>query len=253
MSEAMQSSLTTLEVLVLVGEHQPVSVAEVAKLIDRPKSSAQRALLTLFEGGWIRPNGVDRTRWLLTARVAEVARQVGNQDGLRDAASPVLARLRDATLESVSLCVLEGDETVSIDFFEGRRTIRYVAPVGIRLPLHVGASGKVILANLPRERCDQILDGPLRSYTAKTMTSKRRIKSELAAIRADGYGVSIGEFTDEGAGIACVILAPDRQPIASVALELPQNRASSPEDVELLARSLMEAAAEIERALGGGH
>jgi IclR family transcriptional regulator, acetate operon repressor len=247
----MQSSLTTLKVLEVVGEHQPISVAEVAKLISRPKSSAQRALLTLHEGGWIRPNGLDRTRWLLTSRVVEVARHVGNQRELRDAAAPALGRLRDSTRESVSLCILDGDETVTIDFYEGHHTIRLISLVGVRLGLHAGASGKVILAHISREGRDRVLAGPLRSYSTNTVTSKRRLMADLRSIVANGYGVSIGEVTEGGVGIAAVILDPDGQPVGSVALLVPQTRASSAQLIGRLAVHVVDAAAEIERVLAG--
>jgi IclR family acetate operon transcriptional repressor len=248
-SEAMQSSLTTLRVLEIVGEHQPVAVAEVAKLIARPKSTAQRALLTLHEGGWIRPSGADRTRWTLTARIVEVAGKVGNETGLRDAAGPVLAWLRDQTRESVSLCVLDGDATVSVDFLEGRHTIRFMGPVGVRLPLHAGGSGKVILALLSEAEQTRALAGRLRRYTSQTVTSRRELESELSEIRERGYAVSHGEVSLEAAGVAAAVRAPDGRPIASVALLLPAVRARTDAEIAPLAEAVCKAAAEIEMAL----
>ena len=50
----MGSVLTTLNVLEYVSEHQPVGVSDVARGLELPKSSAQRALKALFEAGWIR-------------------------------------------------------------------------------------------------------------------------------------------------------------------------------------------------------
>jgi DNA-binding IclR family transcriptional regulator len=88
---------------------------------------------------------------MLTTRIIGIASRVGNDTGLRGAAGPVLARLRDCTRESVALSLREGDETVSVDFWEGRHTIRFVGPTGVRSPLRAGASGKVIPAHLSTE------------------------------------------------------------------------------------------------------
>jgi IclR family transcriptional regulator, acetate operon repressor len=248
LTEAMPSSLTTLRVLELVGEHQPVAVSEVARLIDRPKSTAQRALLTLHEGGWIRPSGTDRTRWLLTARVANLARQFGNQTGLREAAAPALRALRQDTNESVSLCILDGDETVSIDFAEGHHPMRLISPVGVRLPLHAGSSGKVILAHLPDDVANRVLTAPMRAFTQRTVVEPTKVLRDLAEIRRDGYGVSRGEVTKGAVGIAAVIRDPSGFPMASLAVLVPDARASSGR-VRTLGRQTSQSAAEVERAL----
>lgn len=252
MTETMQSSLTTLRVLELVGERQPVAVGEVARLIDRPKSSVQRALQTLHQAGWIRPEGSDRTRWLLTTRVATVARAVGNEIGLRDAAGPILRRLRDETRESVSLYVLEGDETVLVDFYEGRHTIRFVSPIGVRLPLHAGSASRAILAHLPDDVRERILRAPLAAFTAGTVVDPRRLLEELDRIRRRGYGVSSGEVTEDAAGVGAVIRDPRGRPIASAAVLLPAGRAGA-DEVARIGHLVAEATAAIELALTRGN
>ena len=248
MSGAMRSSLTTLTVLEVVGRHQPVAVSEVAKLIDRPKSTAQRSLATLHEAGWIRPAGGDRTRWVLTTRVARVARNVGDQTGLREAARPVLMAAREATRESVSLYLLEGDIAVTIDFFEGRNAVRFVESIGVPLPLHVGAAGKVLLAGLDDEDRERILAGPLPAFTENTITSRVELEQELAQIRVDGYAVSRFEYSSEVAGAAAAIREPDGRPIASVAIAGPGNR-SSKAQMQQLGRAACAAARRIEKVL----
>jgi IclR family transcriptional regulator, acetate operon repressor len=250
MTQVMQSSLTTLRVLEVVASRQPVAVAEVARLIGRPKSTAQRALVTLEEAGWIRPGGADRTRWTLTARLTELAGRVGNEVGLREAAEPCLTALRDRTDESVSLCVREGDTTVSIAFYEGRQTIRYVAPVGVRLPLHAGGAGKVILAALSKPERDAYSRRKLERFTPATLTSRAALLRDLAEIETRGYGVSRGEVTPGAVGVAAVIRHPSGAPFAGVAVSLPAGRADD-RAIADLGEQVREAAAQIERALAG--
>ena len=251
MSEAMRSSLTTLQVLEIVGQRQPIAVSDVAKLIGRPKSTAQRTLMTLHEAGWIRPAAVDRTRWVLTTRATELARHVGDQNGLRAAAEPVLARLRDTTRESVSLYLLEGDSAVTVEFHEGRNAVRFIDTVGVRIPLHVGAAGKVLLAYISDDDRDRILAGPLPAFTKNTVTSRTKLARELAQIRADGYGASRFEYTDDVAGVAAAIRAPDGSAIASIAISGPGSRATQAH-LEELGVAVREAAAEIEAVLAEG-
>ncbi len=242
MSQAMQSTLTTLRVLELVGERQPIAVADVARAIGRPKSTAQRALVTLAEGGWIRPEGSDRTRWVLTAKILGLARLVGNDSGLRAVARPWLERLREESAESVTLAVREGFETVTAEFLEGRHSIRFMSPVGRRLPLHAGASGRVILAHMPRDDRERFLAGPLAAFTPATITDRRALGSDLTRIRRQGYAVSLGEVTDGAAGVAAPVLAGDGWAVASVAVTGPAHRLTSPADVERLVGPVRSAA-----------
>jgi IclR family transcriptional regulator, acetate operon repressor len=248
MAEAMQSSLTTLRVLEIVGRHQPVAVSEVAQLIDRPKSTTQRALTTLHEAGWIRPGASDRTRWVLTTRITDLARCVGNDRGLRDVAAPVLRQLRESTCESVGLYVLDADRAVLVDFYEGTNTLRIVTPIGVRVPLHTGSAGRVILAHLdPAERA-RLLAAPLPRYTDRTITSPVELEAELARIRAGAPARSYGEFSADVAGTAAVVRDPSGRPVASIAVNLPATR-SSDEVLRALDRAVQHAATDIEHAL----
>lgn len=71
----MQSVLNALRVLEEVAARQPVGVADLARALDLPKSSAQRALRTLDTAGWIRPAGGEVTRWVLTTKALQVGRR----------------------------------------------------------------------------------------------------------------------------------------------------------------------------------
>jgi IclR family acetate operon transcriptional repressor len=245
----MQSSVTTLRVLEIVAERQPVSVAEVARALAKPKSTAQRTLVTLHDAGWIRPSGVDRTRWVLTTRVLDLARQVANEAGLREVARPVLERLCRETRESVTLMVREGSEAVSVDFLEGSHSVRFVKPVGVRNPLHAGANGKAILAHLPEDELRAYLAADLAPVTGRTVTSARTLRTQLARIRRDGYAVSRGEATPDAGGTAAPVFDPAGRVIASVAATAPLSRMTSDADAARLADAVVAAAREITAAL----
>jgi IclR family acetate operon transcriptional repressor len=245
----VQSSVTTLRVLEIVGERQPVSVAEVARVLGRPKSTAQRALVTLHDAGWIRPSGTDRTRWVLTARVLDVARHVADEDGLREVARPVLARLRQETGESVTLMVRDGAEAVSVEFLEGSHSVRFVKPVGVRNPLHAGANGKAILAHLPEDEIRAHVEAGLTPVTPRTVTVPRTLRAQLARIRRDGYAVSRGEATPDAGGTAAPIFDADGRVVASVAATAPLSRMTTDADAARLAAAVVAAARQITTGL----
>jgi IclR family transcriptional regulator, acetate operon repressor len=248
-SAVMQSSVTTLRVLEIVAERQPVSVAEVARALARPKSTAQRTLVTLHDAGWIRPSGTDRTRWVLTTRVLDLARHVANERGLREVARPVLERLCQATCESVTLMVRDGDEAVSVEFLEGSHSVRFVKPVGVRNPLHAGANGKAILAHLPEDEIRTYLDAGLVPVTPRTVIAPRTLRAQLTRIRRDGYAVSRGEATPDAGGTAAPVFDPAGRVIASVAATAPLSRMTSDTAAARLAGAVVAAAREITAAM----
>jgi len=241
MSEAMGSSLLTLAVLEFVAAHQPVRVSEVAAALARPKSTVQRALVTLREAGWIRADGSEWTRWVLTPRVLEVARGAANELGLRDAAHPVLDALRRQVRESVMLAVREGDDWVVVDFFAGQHPLRVGVRVGLRMPLSAGAAGKVMLAFLRDDEVDAVIGRGLRSITPATITSGKKLRQELARIRENGFAYSDGEVTAGVSGLAAPVLDRDGFAIGAISLTVPQQRLG-PEMPDLAARMVEDAA-----------
>src|SRR5690606_38322126 len=115
---------------------QPVGVSELARLLGVPKSTVQRALMTLAEAGWISGSGNETTKWRLTTKVLRIAGRAGGESGLRVTALAVMEELHAATEESIHLTVPEGDHVVRIDRIDSTRPVRTYLPLGLVAPLH---------------------------------------------------------------------------------------------------------------------
>jgi DNA-binding IclR family transcriptional regulator len=63
---------------------------------------------------------------------------------LSTAALPVLRRLRDDTGESVQLFVEDDGQRLCVAAVDSAQELRTIVPVGARLPMDVGAAGKVL-------------------------------------------------------------------------------------------------------------
>ena len=245
------SSMLTLAVLEEVGRRQPVSLVELAALFDRPKTTVHRALLTLSNAGWIRRNGPERTRWILTPRAVGVARQAGNVQGLRDLARPVLARLRADTGESTLLAVVDDRSWCVVEFLEGLRPIRLslVDGIGVRYPLHAGANGKVILATWSPDDIEQYIEGGLDSQTPSTPTSAERLLADLDAVRVSGHAFTHGEALEDTSGVAAAIVDDAGLAVGSLSVGLPTYRLAELEAREEIARLVTRAADEVSSAI----
>ncbi|MCC3766157.1 IclR family transcriptional regulator [Streptomyces sp. UNOC14_S4] len=223
----MQNVLNALRVLEEVADRQPVGVTDLARAMGLPKSSVQRALVTLHTAEWIQPAGDTPTRWAVTTKALHVGRRAAGELGLRDAAVPVMEELRRRTDETVHLAVPEGGKVVLIERLETAQPVRIVLPLGQILPLHASSNGKAVLAASPDEVVERYIAEGLPGFTGTTITDPGRLRTELAGIRARGYAANRGEWrADVSAVAAAVVGGADRDglPVASVSVNVPTSR-----------------------------
>ncbi|MFE0100646.1 IclR family transcriptional regulator [Streptomyces sp. NPDC059009] len=220
----MQSVLNALRVLEEVSARQPIGVADLARTLDLPKSSAQRALRTLHTAGWIRPAGGEVTRWVLTTKALQVGRRATGELGLRDVAVPLMEELRRRTDETVHLTVPNGDKVVLIERLETSKPVRIILALGTHLPLHASANGKAVLAASPPEVMERHLAYGLKEFTDTTVTDRKRLLDELALIRERGYATNSGEWRTDVSAVAAPVLDESGLPIASISVNMPTSR-----------------------------
>ncbi|MCL7381757.1 IclR family transcriptional regulator [Streptomyces sp. 35G-GA-8] len=246
----MQNVLNALRALEEVAARQPVGVADLARAMELPKSSVQRALVTLHTAGWIRPAGGAPTRWVVTTKALHVGRHATGELGLRDVAVPVMEDLRRRTDETVHLAVPEGGKVVLIERLETAQPVRIILPLGQVLPLHASANGKAVLAASPAEVVGRHLAGGLSGFTTTTITDPELLLAELAEIRKRGYATNGGEWRTDVSAVAAAVIGGSGQPVASISVNVPTSRLTS-EDRATYGLLVREAAAAVGSALGG--
>ena len=84
------------------------------------------------------------------------------------------------------------------------RDTRIAARIGYRLPLHLGASQRLLLAHTSAEVIDQVLALPLPRVAARTLTDAAAVRRSLPQLRRQGWSASHNEGV-EGVG-ACAAL-----------------------------------------------
>ncbi|QUH02921.1 IclR family transcriptional regulator [Saccharopolyspora erythraea] len=240
----MRNVVNTLRVLEEVAARQPIGVGELARAVQMPKSSVQRALVTLNTAGWIRPASGESRRWVVTTKALAVGGRASADLGLRDAAVPIMEDLRQRTEETIHLTVPEEGKVVLIERLETSKPVRISMALGHALPLHASANGKAVLANSGQEVLVRLLAGELPRYTDNTVTDPDRLQAELARVRERGYAVNRGEWRIDVGSVAAAVLEAPGKPVASLSVNIPMSRlAGDAEEVYGLAVS--EAAAKL--------
>jgi IclR family acetate operon transcriptional repressor len=247
--KALRNVLNTLHVLEEVASRQPIGVGELARVLDMPKSSVQRALVTLNTAGWIRPAPGEVTRWMMTKKALTIGGRSSDDLDLRGAAVPIMENLRRQTEETIHLTVPEGGKMVLIERLETDKPVRIIMALGHALPMHASANGKAVLAYSSPEVISQLLADELPRYSDTTITDPDELRAQLAAIRQRGFAVNHGEWRSDVGSVAAAVIGADEQPIASVSVNLPVSRLTEQSEAAFGA-AVREAASNLSARLG---
>jgi IclR family acetate operon transcriptional repressor len=245
----LRNVLNTLRVLEEVASRQPIGVGELARVLDMPKSSVQRALVTLDTAGWIRPASGGFTRWVVTTKALVVGGRASGDLDLRGAAVPIMEDLRRHTEETIHLTVPEGGNMVLIERLETDKPVRTNMALGHALPLHASANGKAVLANSSPEVIRQLLGNELPRYTETTITDPDQLRAELDAIRGRGFAVNRGEWRSDVGSVAAAVMGGHEKPIAGLSVNIPISRLTE-ESEAAFGAAVSEAASGLSARLG---
>jgi len=173
------------------------------------------------------------------------------QDRLERLGRPVLARLAASTRSTAHLGILLGREVLYLLKEQPPRPVALVTEVGVRLPAHLTASGRALLAALPEVEFRAIYpdSAALASRTEEGPRSVASLRDLVSAERAAGISVEDGHVS---AGIASLaVAARDRagRPLAAIGVSLPSAQLGDRRDA--LTTAVERARRALSRRLGG--
>ena len=236
----------TLRVLrYLASQPDPVALDAIARACDLPRSSAYHLVTAMVEEGFV-VHLPDDHRYGLGVAAFEVGSGYARQAPLQRIARRPLAELVDRLGQSAHLAVLHGSDVLYVleERAPGRPPL--VTDVGVRLPAHLTASGRALLAHLSPAQLRALYPSAA-SFVSRHgtgPTSLSTLRPLLVEARARGYALEDGEVTPGLASVAVAVLDHNSFPIAAVAVTYAD---SSSVDAALVART----AALLSRRLGG--
>lgn len=223
--QAMRTVITTLRILETVAELQPVGVSAIARATGTPKSSVHRCLVTLREAGWLTSSRTDRTQWVLTGRALSVGIHASVELGLREAALTVMRELRDETHETIHLISYGGgQDLVVVDRVDSDEPVRTWVRLGVRVPLHASCSGRAILARLPHEEVERLLNGDLERFSETTPADSDAVAADLRTVREVGYATNDCAWRPGVGAVGAALLDGDGRPVGAIAVSVPVQR-----------------------------
>lgn len=172
--------------------------SEIARSLGLSKAVVHRILQSLSSRGLLQP-AVGSTGYVLGPATIGMGNRAWSQLDVRAVARPILRKLRDATNETSTLSIISGHERVYLDQYESAQEFKMMVELGVRYPLHSGASSRAILAHLPETYVDEAI-GQLAKSHADFDESDYRVR--LEAVRRNGHATSVNERETGAASVA---------------------------------------------------
>jgi len=215
-------------------EARQLGVRQVARKVNLSVSTTGRLMQAMREMGLLVQDPITALYGIGPRVLAWADAYLASLD-VRQRALPRLQALHRETMETVSLYILDGDARICVERLESPHSVRLVAPLGQRLPLHAGSAGKVLLAFLPRAEQEALLETMhLAALTPHTITDRSTLMRELESIRRQGYAISHGEWIAEASGISAPVFDRTGSVCAAVTISGPTQRFSSDHIAEYL-------------------
>jgi IclR family KDG regulon transcriptional repressor len=246
-AQSLQRVVAILDCFTL--ERPRLGVREVARKVNLSHSAAGRLMQALRELGILSQDS-DTALYSMGARVLTWAGMYSNTLDVRNAALPAMRELHQRTMETISLYILDGAERVCVERLESPQSVRIVAYIGRRLPLHAGSAGKVFLAFMPPARRDEILKShALTPLTLNTIVDLQALLAECDTIRSQGYAVSQGEWILEASGVAVPIFDSFGSVTAALSISGPAQRFTAAKIAEYILE-ITRVGQQISRSMG---
>jgi IclR family acetate operon transcriptional repressor len=239
-----------LQLLELLGEaREPMSLADLAELVQVDRSTAHRLLGTLGQRGYITQDARTR-RYSLGLKTVELGRHALEGLSLRTVARRYLPELARETGESANLVLRAGHQAVCVELAPSPSILSVTNEIGTVFAPHATASGKVLLAYaVEADRLAWLSAAPRPAFTPRTITDLTVLASHLQQVARQGYAV---DDEESHLGVRCVaapIYDHWRNVVAAVSLSGPAMRVTL-ERLPALAARLLASARAISNALG---
>ena len=243
--EVLVSSLaTSFRIVERLHETPRLTPSEVAVELDIGVSTAYRHLMTLHQYGFVQK---DNSKFSPGLRFLEIGGKIREREEIYRIAKPKIKRLAEQTGEISHLMVEEGGIGVRLCVEEGEKSVSTNTSVGEHVFLHTNSTGKAILAHLPTERQEEIINETgLPEQTENTITDPEQLWNELTEIRKQGVAFNIDERIKGLRAVAAPIEGKDNETVGAISVAGPSERFNDDWFRQELPAMVSEVANEIE-------
>ena len=237
----------SIDILTIISQsNDGLTLADIQKKLEIPKSSAFDLVHTLLATNMIMPSNNDEKKYVIGINSFLIG--ASYESDLIKIAKKHLKSLAEDLGKTVFLGIEKDGEVVYLDKAEPKSAIFTIATLGSTNPIHCTSLGKAIVAEYSLEKVEAILNEKgMNAFTKHTITDKERYFEELASVKINGYSVDDRELEEQMLCIGSPIFDSKNKVIAAISASgIFTGHDSVPEQ----GKKVREAALEISRALG---
>jgi DNA-binding IclR family transcriptional regulator len=236
------------KILDVLRREDAVRLSEVGAQLDISLGTLHTYLDTLRREGFVEREG---QQYRLGPELLTLGETYRNNSVLYRAGRSEVKQLAGETEESVHLITERRDHALVIYEEFGPRAVGTKYHQQWREQthayLHCTGAGKAILAHLPEQRREIILDeGDLVALTDETITDRARLREELARTRERGFALADGEEISGVRAVGAPIYSPEDEVLGAISLTAAANRLEGDRFRERIPSRLQQAANIIE-------
>ncbi|MEK4423745.1 IclR family transcriptional regulator [Solibacillus sp. FSL K6-1523] len=214
----------TLDILDLFDfKTRELTVQEMANKLEQPQSSVYRHLKVLKDRSLI--TETNKGTYRLGYRFLEMAKIVKSDINLSSVAFPIMQELCKQLNETVILTIVSNLNVICLEVVTPDQPIKVSSTQGKILPLHAGASSRILLAHLD----DNIIfelekKDMLEKYSDYTFTDVEKLFALKKEVLEKGYAVSDSEVDIGVYAYGVAIKDIDKKLVAGLSIAGPKER-----------------------------
>lgn len=239
-AHVISSAVKVLDALRILGEAgESVGLAELKDRLQVSEATAYRVMQTLITTGFAQ-QAKTGTGYEPTLELVRLGDLVTRRDHLVDAIRDLFKPVNQLFQEPITVAIPDGDHILFVKKLAGPRDPNFTCDVGVRLPMHVGAAARCILAHSSDEFFESYLDRHIQA--PESSVSRAQVRADRDFIREKGYSISLDEVDVGISAVGVPILNATGGVLAGVAVANVTARWSA-DDLSLRAAEMRTAAA----------
>jgi len=254
--ETVQTVARALSVLRAFSRERPtMSVAELTRCLDLPRTIVLRLLNTLEDAGYVE-RVADTSHYRIGLAALKLGALYLADNPLIVQAADVLDDLARQTGYTAYLGALDRGDGVILALREGQQPVRFVWAIGDRLPATTTAFGKAMLMHMDGQQVDTILgddtDDRLTGLTEQSIKTRIELGRQLERAQEQGWIIAQDESYPGVSAVGAAIVNAGGFPVAGVSVSF-LTYPSNPRLVEQFGRLTVDAAHTLSQRLAVHH
>lgn len=244
--KSLDRAMAVLQRLSAMGS---ATLSEIATDLGQSPATVYRILITLEGRGMVEFDTPAQV-WAIGAGSYLIGASFLRRTSLVERARPILRSLMASTGETANLGIERNGEVLFVSQVETHSNIRAFFPPGSVSEMHASGIGKALLAFMPADRRNRVLQGrKLTAFTTHSLTDKSILEQDLEATQARGFAVDRDEKSLGMRCIAAPVYDANGEAVAGISVSGPTSRISD-DDIARLGDQVAKAARDLSTAMG---